>query len=128
VNAKDLVKLGGRLFDGREVAVIEHHGERKAPEVVSAEFDLLDTLAELSHLRFLGVIEEKILGRGVIQVDLANEGTLGVVIVPALGLNRAARRAGVLLLPFRHDVVIGADGEQPFQEQGEGVSGRLFES
>ena len=44
-------------------------------------------------MRLFGVVEQGILGRCLIQVDLAEEGAFGVVEMPALRLNLSARFA-----------------------------------
>src|ERR1700739_3702171 len=127
MNAKDLVKFGGSALDGSEIAIVDDYGQRKLPKVVSPQFDLLDSLAQLAHLRLLGVVEQRVLRRCIVQVDLAEERALGVVEVPALRLNGSARLAGFFFFPFGDDVVVRVHVEEPFEQERKGVCGRFLE-
>jgi hypothetical protein len=70
------------------------------------KLDLFDAPAEFTNLGFLGIVQEQVLRLRVVQIDLAHEGALGVVKMAALRLDRAARFAGIFLLPFRNDVIV----------------------
>ena len=59
----------------------------KLAEVVSVKLDLLDALTKFADLRLLRVVQKDILCGGVVQIDLADERTLGVVEMATLGLN-----------------------------------------
>ena len=91
------------------------------------QLDLLDAFAELPDLGFLGIVEEHVLRGGVVQIDLADERTLGVVKVAALGLDGPARLAGIFFLPLGDDVVVGLHFEQPLENERKALGGRLFE-
>ena len=91
------------------------------------KLDLLDRVAEFPDLGFLRVVGENVLLRGVVQIDLAEERALGVVEMPALGLDRAPRLARILLFPFVNDVIIRFDFEQTLEDQREALGGRLLE-
>src|ERR1700745_621125 len=108
VNTEDFVEVCGGTFHRGKIAVVKDDSQRKLPEVVAMEFDLLDSLAKLLHLGFLRIIKKQILP-AVVQSPLAHKRSLGVVKMPALGLDVAAGLAGLFFLPFRHDVVIGRD-------------------
>ncbi len=127
VNAEDFVKVGRRAFDGGKVAVVDDDREGEKTEVVAVQLDFLDSLPQFPDLRLLGVVEQRVLRRGVVQIDLAEEGTFRVVEVPALRLNRTAGLARLFFLPFGDDVVVGADVEEAFEQQGERMSGRLLQ-
>src|SRR5579875_738982 len=47
--------------------------------------------------------------------------------MPPAGINEAAAFIGRLPLPFRHDVIIGFNFEEPLENQREGLGGRFFE-
>ena len=47
--------------------------------------------------------------------------------MPALGLDGPARLAGVFFLPLGHDVVVGLDFEQAFEDQRKALRGRFLE-
>jgi len=55
---------------------------------------------------------------------LKNE-RFGVVEVPALGLNGAARLAGFFFFPFGDDVVVRVHVEEPFEQEGKGVGRKV---
>ncbi len=63
----------------------------------------------------------------VVQIYLADEGVFGVVEVTALGLNDPPHLPRVFFLPLGHDVVVGLNFEQPFEDQGKALGGRFFE-
>ena len=63
----------------------------------------------------------------IVGIHLTEEGPLGVVEMPPLGLNRAARLSGIFSLPFRDNVVVRLDFEQSFENQWESLSRGLFE-
>ena len=91
------------------------------------QFDLLDAFPEFPDLRLLRIVKERVLGGSVVQVDLAEERTLGVMEVAALGLDVPPGLAGIFFLPFGDNVVVGLDFEQAFEDERETLGGRLFE-
>ena len=127
VNAEDFVELRGGAFHRGKIEVVQDDTQGKLAEVVAVQFDLLDALAELAHLRFLGIVEQHILRCCIVQIDLAHERPLGVVKVAAFGLDGAAGLAGFFFLPFGHDVIVGANVEKPFEQQRKGVRRGLLE-
>src|SRR5882724_11570140 len=112
MHAKDFVELRRCQFDCGEIAVVEDDRKRKKAEEIGVKFDLLDSFSEFAHLRFLSVIEQGVSGRVIVQIDLAHKRALGVVKVPALGLDVSACSAGFLFLPFGYNVVVGTDIEK----------------
>jgi len=69
------------------VEVVQNHGEGKLAEVIPMQRNLLDALAEFTDLRLFRVVKKRVLRWGVVKIDLAEEGALGVVEVTALGLD-----------------------------------------
>jgi len=65
--------------------------------------------------------------RCVIKVHLADERVLRIVKVPALGLNHSSGFARIFFLPFGHNVVVGLDFEQAFEDQRKTLRGWFFE-
>ena len=126
VNTEDFVELGARPVHLGQVQVVDDDGERKLAEVVAVEFDLLDALAEFPNLGFFRIVEQHILRRRVVQVDLAEERALGVVKVAALGLDDPAGLAGIFFLPFGHDVIVGLDFEQALEDQRESSARKVL--
>jgi hypothetical protein len=64
-------KLGRGVFERSEVVVLENDSHRELPEVISVQFDFLDTPSELANLRLFRIIEEREARRGITQADLA---------------------------------------------------------
>src|SRR5579883_3005982 len=58
---------------------------------------------------------------------MAHQRPLGIVEVPAAGMDQAATLIGRLFLPFGHDVIIGFNFEEPLENQREGLGGRFLE-
>src|SRR5580700_5162698 len=127
MDAEDLVELGGGFFDRRECAVVNDHGQRELTEVVAAQFNFLDSSSELAHLRFLGIIEQRVVRGGIVQMDLTEKGSFGVVKMPALGLYAPSRSPGLLFFPFGDDVIVRAHIEKPLEQQRIGMRGGLLE-
>src|SRR5258705_4646644 len=127
VNTKNFVEVCGGTFHRGKIAVVKDDSQRKLPEVVAMEFELLDALAKLLHLGFLRIIKKQILRTAVVQTHLAHKRSLGVVKMPALGLDVAAGFAGLFFLPFRHDVVIGGDAQKSFEQKRECLRRGLLE-
>src|SRR5580700_5331827 len=75
VNAKYFVKLSRGAFDGREVLVVEDDGQRKLPVIIAMQLDLLNPFPQFANLRFFRVVQQGVLRRRVIQIDLAEERT-----------------------------------------------------
>jgi len=94
---------------------------------MSVKFDLLDALTEFANLRLFRVIQKNILRSGIVQIDLADERTLGVVEMATFGLNDPPGFSCVFLLPFRDDVVVSLDFKQTFEDQREALRGRFLE-
>ena len=127
MDAEDFVEVRACAFHPGEVPVVDHHGQRKPPEVVAEEFDLFDALAEFPDLGLLRIVEQHVVGHRVVQVDLAHKGMPGVVEVTAFRLDDAARFAGIFLLPFGNHMEVGLNIHQLFEDQREALRGRFFE-
>src|SRR5258707_14643517 len=65
--------------------------------------------------------------RCVIEVHLADERVLRIVKVPAFGLYYPPGFARIFFLPFGHNVVVGVDFEQVFEDQRKTLRGWFFE-
>ena len=89
MDAEHFVEFGARPVHLSRVEVVNHDGKRKLAEVVAVQLDFLDAFTEFPDLGFLGIIEEHVLRRSVVEVDLAGEGSFGVVEMAAFGLDDA---------------------------------------
>src|SRR6266478_1758090 len=65
--------------------------------------------------------------RRVVEIDLADKRVLRIVKVPALGLNHPPGFARIFFLPFGHNVIVGLDFEQAFEDQRKGLRRWFFE-
>ena len=128
VHAEDFVEIGAGTIDFGQIEVVDHDGQGKLPKVIAVQLDFLDAFAEFADLGFLGIVEQDILGGGIVETDLTREGTLGVVKVTAFGLKDPAHFAGVFLLPLGNDVVVRLHFEQAFEDEREALRGRLLQS
>src|SRR3984893_1390034 len=127
VDTENLVEVGARSLNLGHVEVINDDSERELPEVIAMQLDLLDAFTQFSDLALFRIVEQHILRSRVIHVDLADEGSLGVVKMAALALDDSAHLAGIFLFPFRHDVIIGFHFKQALEDERKALSGRLFE-
>src|ERR1700722_3558221 len=67
VDTENFVEVRGGTFDRSKIAVVQDDTQGKLAKVVAVEFDFLDALAQLPHLRFLRIVEEQVLRASVIQ-------------------------------------------------------------
>ena len=105
VNTEDFVKIRARAIDFRQIQVVDDDGQREFAKIISVQLDLLDSFAEFADLRFLGIVDEDVLGVAAsFEVDLAYERTLRVVEVPPSGLDRSGASCRVFLLPLGDNV------------------------
>ena len=65
--------------------------------------------------------------RRFVEVDLTDERVLRIVKVPALGLYHPPGFARIFFLPFGHNVVVGLDFEQAFEDQRKALRRWFFE-
>jgi len=61
------------------------------------------------------------------EVHLTQERSLGIVKMPALGLNDSPGFARIFPLPFRNHVVVGLDFKQAPEDEGKALGGRFLE-
>ena len=81
----------------------------------------------VSAFAMVGIVEEHVLRRSVVEADLTGERALGVVEMAALGLNDPAHLAGIFLFPLGHHVIVRFHFEQPFKDEWKALRGRFFE-
>src|SRR6202043_383472 len=86
-----------------------------------------DAFAEFPDLGLLGIVEEYVLCRSVVETDLACKGSLGVVKMAAFGLDDAAHLAGIFLFPLGDDVIVGFNFKQSFEDERKALRRRFFE-
>src|SRR5205814_9982035 len=67
--------------------------------------------------RFLGVVEQGVLRPRVVEIDLAEERTLGVVEVTPFSLDGTTGFAPFLLFPLGDDMKLCAHIEQAFEQE-----------
>src|SRR5579875_28279 len=127
MRAEDLVELGASGFDLGQIGVVDDNAQREMAEVVALDFKLLDALAQLANLRFLRVVYKNVRRRSIGEIQMTHEGTLGVVEVAALRLDRLAGPTGVFLFPFGHDVEVRLDFEKAFENKREALRRWLLE-
>ena len=127
VDAEYLIEFGACPVHLGHVEVVNHDGQGKLAKVIPVQLDLLDAFTEFPDLGFLGIVEEHVLCGSVVETDLAEERTLGVVKVAALGLDDPAHLAGIFFFPFRDDVIVGFDFEQAFEDERKALGGRFLE-
>src|SRR5229473_8327248 len=127
VDAEHLIEVGAGTIHLGYVEVVDHDGEGKLAKVVPVQLNLLDAFAEFPDLGFLGIVEQYVLRGCVVHVDLADEGSLGVVKMPSLGLDDPAHLAGIFLFPFRDDVIVGFHFEQSIENERKALGRRFLE-
>src|ERR1700730_2673007 len=94
--------------------------------MVALEFEFLNALPQFPDLGFLRAVKQNILRR-IVEVQLAENRSLRIVEVPALSLDCAPRLAGILLLPFRDDKIVGVNFKEALEDQREALGGRLLQ-
>src|SRR6266436_1987556 len=127
MDAEHFVEFGARTVYLSRIEVVDDHGQRELAEVVPVELDFLDAFTEFPDLRLLRIIEEHVLRGSVIHVDLAKERSFGVMEVAAFSLDVPPGLAGVFLLPFGDDVIVGLHFKEAFEDEGKALGGRLFQ-
>lgn len=90
------------------------------------QFDFLDTFPKFTDLRLPRIVEERILCWSVVHIDLAEERAFGIVEVAAFRLDGSPCLAGIFLLPFGDNVVVGFHFEKAFENERKALRGRFF--
>src|SRR5260370_11104234 len=95
----------------------------------STLFPYTTLFRSIVNLRFLGLVHENIIAplRLVRRGDVTCERAFCIVKVPPARMNEAPALGGVLLLPLAAKEIVGFDFEEPLEDQGKALRGRVFE-
>src|SRR5258707_14782644 len=98
MDAEHFIKVRAGAVDASEVEVVDHHGQGELPEIISVQFDFLDAFPQLADLGLPRIVQKDIVRRRVVEIDLAEKRTLGVMEMPTLHLDGTAGSARIFLL------------------------------